>query len=86
MKVTYDNECQVVEYSNGDKAWWIDGRRHRLDGLAIEWADGRKFWYINGINYQEQYFPFAVIMFLLNCDEETTEIILEQIKAEYVKI
>ena len=32
---------------NGDKSWWLDGKRHRVDGPAIEYADGTKFWYQN---------------------------------------
>ena len=32
---------------DGNKRWYVNGQRHRLDGPAIEWHDGRKFWYIN---------------------------------------
>jgi hypothetical protein len=30
----------AFEYANGDKAWYVDGKRHRLDGPAIEEANG----------------------------------------------
>ncbi len=33
---------------DGDKEWWLNGRRHRTDGPAIEWADGDKVWFLNG--------------------------------------
>ena len=32
---------------NGDKFWYVDDRRHRVDGPAIEWADGSKSWYVD---------------------------------------
>ncbi len=38
----------AFEYANGDKAWYVDGKRHRLDGPAIEEANGYKAWYVNG--------------------------------------
>ena len=38
----------AVEWSNGGKAWYINGFRHREDGPAIECANGYRFWFING--------------------------------------
>ena len=38
----------AVEYSNGTKYWWVNGRLHREDGPAIEYADGSKRWYVDG--------------------------------------
>ena len=35
----------AVEYINGSKFWYIDGKRHRADGPAIEDATGSKYWY-----------------------------------------
>lgn len=37
----------AIEYSDGDKEWWIKGELHRLDDAAIEYADGSKQWWIN---------------------------------------
>ena len=37
----------AVEYPNGDKEWWIDGKRHRLDGPAVIIGD-KKFWFFEG--------------------------------------
>ena len=31
----------------GDKRWYVNGKKHRLDGPAYEGADGRKEWYAN---------------------------------------
>jgi len=30
------------------KEWWIEGKRHRIDGAAIEYADGTKHWFYDG--------------------------------------
>ena len=40
--------------SDNDIAWWVNGKRHRLDGPAIEWANGGKSWWINGNFYSEK--------------------------------
>jgi len=46
----------VVEYSNGDKCWFLNSDLHREDGPAIEDADGTKYWYLNGTEYIEKEF------------------------------
>ena len=33
---------------NGDKEWYLDGKRHRVGGPAIEFANGSKYWFLNG--------------------------------------
>jgi len=43
----------AVEWSGGDKYWYINGKFHREDGPAIEYASGYKEWYINGNIYTE---------------------------------
>jgi len=36
----------AVEYSDGSKAWLINGKLHRLDGPAIEYANGAvEYWF-----------------------------------------
>jgi len=42
------NKNGLVEYPDGTKRWYCDGRYHRTDGPAIEYADGSKVWYIDG--------------------------------------
>jgi hypothetical protein len=34
----------ALEWSSGDKSWWINGKRHREDGPSIEWINGYKEW------------------------------------------
>ena len=33
---------------NGAKVWYVNGKRHRLDGPACEWKDGDREWFIDG--------------------------------------
>ena len=61
----------IIEYSNGSKQWFTNGRLHRLDGPAHEGSNGEKHWYINGklhrldgpacegINEPQEYFVFG---------------------------
>jgi hypothetical protein len=46
----------AIEYSNGTKFWYLNGKRHRENGPAIEWFYGDKFWYINGERLTEEEF------------------------------
>jgi hypothetical protein len=44
----------IVKVSNdGDKAWYLNGKRHREDGPALEHANGDKYWYLNGEHHRE---------------------------------
>ena len=45
-----------MEYANGDKFWYKNGKCHRIDGPAIEYANGNKAWFLNDINYTEEQF------------------------------
>ena len=49
----------AVEWVDGDKFWWQNGRRHRTDGPASEWANGTKAWYIDGVHMTEDEFLAA---------------------------
>ena len=44
-------ECKT--YPNGDKQWFLNGKRHREDGPAAERADGHKEWWLNGKRHRE---------------------------------
>lgn len=43
----------AIEYANGSKAWYINGKLHREDGPSIENANGDKEWHINGKLHRE---------------------------------
>ena len=49
-------EYTVRVYDNGDKEWYLNGKRHREDGPAIEGASGGKSWYLNGVHITEAEF------------------------------
>ncbi|HMC00637.1 MAG TPA: hypothetical protein VKN14_06335 [Flavobacteriaceae bacterium] len=41
-----ENDKPAIEYSNGTKYWYKNGKIHREnDKPAIEWSNGSKFWY-----------------------------------------
>lgn len=40
------NFTGIVEWENGTKVWYKEGKYHRTDGPAIEWLNGTKLWYI----------------------------------------
>jgi hypothetical protein len=38
----------ACEYSNGTRAWWVNGMLHRTDSPAVEQANGTREWWLNG--------------------------------------
>ena len=46
-------EYKVAVYDNGDKFWYLNGKRHREDGPAVEWASGTRHWHLNGELHRE---------------------------------
>jgi hypothetical protein len=45
-------EYKVKVNTNGDREWFQNGERHRLDGPACEYVNGGKFWYQNGKHHR----------------------------------
>ena len=50
--VDYEEHDPVID-EYGSKYWYINGKLHREDGLAIEYVSGSKYWYINGKLHRE---------------------------------
>jgi hypothetical protein len=50
----HNDNGPAIEWNDGTREWWINGKRHREDGPADEYPNGFKFWYLNGIEYFEQ--------------------------------
>jgi hypothetical protein len=48
MIILHRTDGPAIEYSDGSKHWYLDGKLHREDGPAIEYTDGTKFWYLDG--------------------------------------
>lgn len=48
----------AIEWSDGDRDWYVNGILHRIDGPAIEYKaeDGGNGWLVNGIEYSKEEF------------------------------
>lgn len=46
------SDAPAVEYADGSKEWYQNGKLHREDGPAVEYANGGKEWYRNGERFQ----------------------------------
>jgi hypothetical protein len=47
-----DGDLPAIEHTNGDKEWYVNGKRHREVLPAIEHANGTKEWYLNGVRHR----------------------------------
>lgn len=47
-RISNREDGSAVEWSDGTKQWWINGKLHRLDGPAVEWINGTKAGWVNG--------------------------------------
>jgi hypothetical protein len=47
------NGGEYIQNLDGDKQWFLNGKRHREDGPAVEWANGDKVWYLAGKRHRE---------------------------------
>lgn len=57
------NFTGIAEWIGGIKIWYIDGKRHRIDGPAFECSSGHKRWFVNGKEVaEEQHNLLASIM------------------------
>ena len=46
----------AIEYANGTKCWYSNGKLHREDDPAVEGPDGTKYWWLNGYRLTEEEF------------------------------
>ena len=44
----------AIEYYNGTKVWFVNGKRHRTDGPAYDYAEGDREWWLNDERYSEE--------------------------------
>jgi len=44
----------AIEYADGDKSWFKNGKSHREDGPAWESLNGNKLYYLEGIHYTKE--------------------------------
>ena len=72
MTTLHREDGPAVEWFEGSKYWYIDGKLHREDGPACEWADERRRsneWYINGKRHREEEFNARMNPVELTLDE-----------------
>lgn len=51
--ILHREDGPAIEYLNGDKAWYRDGKLHREDGPAVEYVDGGKEYWYGGEYYSD---------------------------------
>ena len=51
--ILHREDGPAMEYTNGHKAWYKEGKLHREDGPAVEYIDGAKSWFINDKRHRE---------------------------------
>jgi hypothetical protein len=55
-KELHREDGPAIEWADGDKWWWADGKRHRLDGPAIEYGNNNKSWWVDDKHLTEEQF------------------------------
>jgi hypothetical protein len=56
-----DDDLPAIEYADGGKEWWVNGKRHRDgDKPAVETFDGRKEWWFNGKRHRDRREPAVI--------------------------
>ena len=43
----------LITYSDGSKAWYLNGKRHRVDGPAVKYPNGPELWWFNDFLHRE---------------------------------
>jgi hypothetical protein len=56
MTILHREDGPAVEWSNGNKFWYLNDVLHREDGPAVEWINGDKVWFLNDENLTEEEF------------------------------
>jgi hypothetical protein len=48
----FTTQTVIMEPEGAHQEWWLNGRRHRIDGPAIIETDGYNHWYLHGKRYR----------------------------------
>src|SRR6056300_1245101 len=82
MIIRHREDGPAVEYTDGDKEWFINGALHREDGPAFEYANDGNAWYINGELLTEKEFNTRMNPVELTLDEIASKfgVSVEQLK------
>ena len=58
--ILHREDGPAIDYKNGYKAWFLNGKCHRDDGPAVEYRFGTKEWWLNNVKYSEIDFYIAI--------------------------
>ena len=75
MTIRHREDGPAIEWHDGGKMWYLNGKRHREDGPAVEYADGTKVWYLNDQFLTEEEFNARM--------NPVTELTLDEIAAKF---
>ncbi len=53
MTIQHREDGPAINWVDGTKSWWLNGKRHREDGPAIEYSNGNKEWWLNDKRHRE---------------------------------
>ena len=74
MTILHREDGPAVEWYDGSKSWFLNGKRHREDGPAYEDVRGTKAWFLNGEELTEEEF---------NARMNPVELTLDEIAAKF---
>ena len=65
LEYLHREDGPAVEYKNGTKLWYINGKCHRMEGPAAEFYNGKKSWYLYDKLYSRTNHNRLVLFFIL---------------------
>ena len=87
MEILHREDGPAVEWSNGSKEWYINGKLHREDGPAMESSSGfHDSWYINGKGLsKKEFLKRTAPEIILTMDEIAAKLGIDVSKLKIVK-
>ena len=86
MTVLHREDGPAVEYEDGYKEWWLNGKLHREDGPAAKYADGSKAWFLNDTCLTEEEFNARMNPVTeLTLDEIAEKFGIQEVKSVTIK-
>lgn len=52
-KMNHREDGPAVEFVNGTRWWFNNGKKHRVDGPAVEYIDGSEEWWVDDVRHRE---------------------------------
>ena len=66
LNLFHRTDGPAVEYTDGFKSWWINGKQHREDGPAVVFSDGYVEYWLKDRSYSKEEWETEVIKLKLN--------------------